>query len=418
MASPEDIERYGASLWRFIGGPVLRASALIAIVIYIYGAPELQSDFSDILPPLSSLTDPDLKEFMDLYGLSAVMPFLAIILFATLVQAVNSLILGLANFLPPQFYTRNDVAAQRLVDDLFMKDLKARVEGVQTLDNLDRLVDERLARQRLERPEDPDIRWIDILRQRESNVNVWLAALRFYGFAALIVSGIAVYGSHDAVPIIGRMLITLLTLAALFVLATWIWVLRHTALVRYRYQSAWRAFQLEEIDLAKRRDIDSFPGYVPTTRWWGESYLHRLELWRRSRTTPPRAVGLAQERAGGRIDGLVLADEHRTHLSVLPLKVVAVAEQLSEASVSSRQRLMFEEWEKTPRFRESLQQWRARLHLRRLKEGLRKWNIPDLLSENSSAAIVLLTSVGFIVGAVSIKSLSSGLGVPITDFRP
>ncbi len=50
-----------------------------------------------------------------------------------------------------------------------------------------------------------------------------------------------------------------------------------------------------------------------------------------------------------RIDGLMLADEHRHgHLSVLPLKVVAVAEQLSEASVSSRQRLMFEEWEKTP----------------------------------------------------------------------
>src|SRR4051812_17589284 len=109
MPSPADVQGYAASLWRFVGGPVLRSLLLVVIVIYIYGAQGLRSALLGDLPELSTLTNRDLKEFMDMYGLGAVMPFIALVLFATLVHVINVTIFTVSNVLQPRLYTREDV---------------------------------------------------------------------------------------------------------------------------------------------------------------------------------------------------------------------------------------------------------------------------------------------------------------------
>ena len=261
MAGPVDLEGYAASLWRFIGGPVLRTCGLVVIVIYTYGAAELQNTFVGSVPPLSRLTDPKIKEFMDMYGLSAVMPFVSIIVFATVVQVVNSIMFSVSNVLPPRFFTREDVAAQQLVNDSLIRGLTSRLEGVQSPDELNTIVDERLAKLRLDRPDHPDLARIDFLQQRDISVNTWLAILRFYVLAALVVSVVAVYGGHDAGPIVRRLLIAWLSLTALYVLATWIWLRRHAALVRYRYETVYRTVQFKEsrTSSAVSKDESPFP---------------------------------------------------------------------------------------------------------------------------------------------------------------
>jgi hypothetical protein len=291
MADPDDIQRYSASLWRFIGGPVLRTGLLIAIVIYIYGVTELQNTFVDSLPPLSRLTDPDLKEFMDMYGLDAVMPFVAIIVFATLIYIVDQIIFSVADVLPPKFFTRDTVLAQEVVDDYFIRGLRSRLERVESPDDVHVMVGERLAKLRVEHPDDPDVRWTNILQERVDSAGAWQSALRFYGFTALIVSGVAVYGGHDAGPIVSRLLIALAILAILFVLATWIWLRRYAALVKYRYWTAWRTVQLQEPKTSSTvsEDAPTFPRSGRTERWWGEVNLMRLHEWRRRRN--PRATG-------------------------------------------------------------------------------------------------------------------------------
>src|SRR4051812_469318 len=145
MPSPADVQGYAASLWRFVGGPVLRSLLLVVIVIYIYGAQGLRSALLGDLPELSTLTNRDLKEFMDMYGLGAVMPFIALVLFATLVHVINVTIFTVSNVLQPRLYTREDVAALRFVDSYTLEELAARLKGAKSAWSLHLAVSDRLA---------------------------------------------------------------------------------------------------------------------------------------------------------------------------------------------------------------------------------------------------------------------------------
>jgi hypothetical protein len=269
MAGPADVQGYAASLWRFVGGPVLRSLILIAIVIYIYGAEGLRSALADHLPSLSTLTDPELKEFMEMYGLGAVMPFVSIVLFATVVHVVNALIFAVSNFLPPRFYTREDVAAIRLVHEFTLKELAARLQGTRSAFDLHLAVADRLASLEADRPGHPDLGHLGSLAEREGSANAWMASLRFFGFASILTLLVTPLSGHETEGAVGRFLQVFVVLVIGFTLSAWLFLHYHAARLKYGFETVLRTVQLQPAGEVPGWVLEQRGGKRRRERWWG-----------------------------------------------------------------------------------------------------------------------------------------------------
>ena len=260
-----DFSKYGYALYQFVIGPVLRVLTLLVLVLYVYGFEAVGQWLGVHLPTMEELTSTRTKAFMELYGLSTLMPLIVLVLVVAVVHAGEALIMGVASYLPPKVQVISpqvEVAAVGIRD---FTELARSYGDVEFAEELPTRVEQTLAEARQAGTYQERLGWPDYEERRRNAVSLWQFACKSYLLLSLTLLVISVGEESEGQALRASYTVVFSVLA---LAATSIWYLvRYKRWVRARYSVARHITRLRPpSEVSKERfayDSESRSG-----RWW------------------------------------------------------------------------------------------------------------------------------------------------------
>jgi hypothetical protein len=274
-----DFQRYGWNVYQFVVGPVLRVGAVVALILYVYGAPTVANWLGSRLPSLDTLTSTDVQAFMKLYGLSTLMPLFVLVLMVACIHAVQALIFSIARYLPPHFFFRSPETAIAAMGEAHLKHLARKYTNVRDLSDLDPEVTQTIADVRHARPDDERLRWADLQQQRSGAAGTLQSACKTYVLFSLILALDALRRGNDAQAL--RALVAIAACAIALLAASALVLVRHKNWVKAKYNVASTILRgVEQSEFPRESVITTRLG---DQRWWGIDEIDSFKRRRRRR---------------------------------------------------------------------------------------------------------------------------------------
>ena len=273
-----NLRQYGASLFQYVVGPVLRACILAALIVYIVGVQTVAGWFADRLPSLEVMTSTEVQAFMKLYGLSTLMPLLVLVIAIALIHGVDVFIFSVARYLPPNLTYRHSILAVVTLGEPLLQMLAQRLH-VRDIERLDSEVLSTLRETRRRMPDDERVTWPQADEQRASGALLASQACKTYLLVALLLLSAGALSASGGDQVSRALWATLVSSAALC-LAVAVSLRRYRAALNARYQAA--------LSIVPHLDDEAHdPIHVPryTERWWKVSEVERMRRYLHKRQT-------------------------------------------------------------------------------------------------------------------------------------
>ncbi len=178
---PSTIER----MWDFVIPSIMEALIAVLIVLFILGNSPLHAFLLFLAPYVSTLKNPEVIKLLSAYGIIKLLPFVLLFILFLIAYAFDKIAHLIGGLLPITLAWNHYGMMARNVSAFLVADIWKYYPNIDNIPDLHRLIDERLARAKVEK--DPLFATAIFLEKRFNKLHEHLNFLQFLTIQAVII---------------------------------------------------------------------------------------------------------------------------------------------------------------------------------------------------------------------------------------